>query len=127
MILQARWPHDYDTNNPLHHDMNRAARRVATVIMYLADAEGGHTLFPCLRPVALPNVGTGACNELVRGFENDGLREVPARIRQVPHHTSSTMTTQGPGGTPVTLDSLVASRHAGNLFDLGTVGGPDGF
>ena len=92
LLLQARWPHDYDTNNPLHHDMNRAPRRVATVIMYLSGSDemsGGHTLFPCLRPrsdVAITAVmwmghgmGASGCAELAHGFEVQRKRELPAR------------------------------------------------
>mmetsp|Transcript_37387 Transcript_37387/g.91076 ORF Transcript_37387/g.91076 Transcript_37387/m.91076 type:complete len:702 (+) Transcript_37387:254-2359(+) len=105
-MLQARWPHDYDTNNQLHHDMNREPRRVATVIMYLTGGDSfgaGHTLFPCLRrrDVVAHSVtpqGEAAagdwinpsssrldlspnsdpvCRELVRGFE-EGKRDLPS-------------------------------------------------
>jgi hypothetical protein len=61
----------------MHHDSNRKPRRVATVLMYLSDAEsdeleGGETLFPCSTPadaVAGDTVGENElCARLVSGY-----------------------------------------------------------
>ena len=68
--------------------MNRAPRRVATVIMYLSGGDemgGGHTLFPCLRPRSDGatsmghGMGASGCAELAHGFEVQRKRELPAR------------------------------------------------
>jgi hypothetical protein len=57
LMFNARWENEYDIGNNLHHDTNRAPRRVASLLMYLTggaeseySVEGGDTYFPCLRP-----------------------------------------------------------------------------
>ena len=114
LLLQARWPHDYDTNNPLHHDMNRAPRRVATVIMYLTDLGGGHTLFPCLRPRGMDGGGakserdatttgssmaSASCAELVHGFEELRKRELPARKDRITQGANGSVSGAGSSNT----------------------------
>ena len=88
--LQARTAQDV-FHNHLHHDTNKAPRRVATVIIYLSGGDGedgqlfdgglvrgegevlgggvavrgGHTIFPCLVPALAATKGPGAPKEVV--------------------------------------------------------------
>ena len=96
LMLEANrvWPASYNTVEGernslqnLHHDKHQGAARVATVVVFLSgDApsaegltargdqlEGGHTLFPCVRPAGsdpAPSEATAdLCGRLLGGFD----------------------------------------------------------
>ena len=83
MLLQSRWPSEYDSNNLFHHDTNKRSRRVATVIMYLRGAEdesngkliGGDTLLPCLEPLLAGDERISSCAEVAEAHKN-GVRNI---------------------------------------------------
>ena len=55
----------------VHHDRNKAERRVATVITYLSDTEGqGATIFPCIGEEGGPPAEEDeVCKQLIKAYE----------------------------------------------------------